>query len=547
MSRIPSVARACAAGALCAGLVCLAPVAMARATPLEVQVDGGMVRGALERGVIAFEGIPYAAPPVGALRWAPPQPVQRWTGVRLAQHFGPDCAQLPTPGDDGPIRTVPRENCLYLNVWRPKARSAHGLPVMVWIYGGGFVDGGTSPAIHDGTQFARDGVVLVSFNYRLGNFGLFAFPALDRRSAGGRRGDYTFMDQIAALQWVQRHAASFGGNPRNVTIFGESAGGMSVNALLMSPLAHGLFAKAIIESGAGRDNISPLRPLSGAADSAEARGLGLAWLLGIGGEGPRALAALRALPAARLVGDLDLHTESSDPTFVGGPILDAKLYPGAPTNIYAAGGGARVPVMIGTNTDEIGPTAPASFWALWRTFGTHSAAARRIYDPNGRLTLGEAAAAVGGDQWMVEPARAIARLLSARGQRVYEYRFGYVATARRNTTLWGAPHAAEIPYVFDTVSARYGNATSRADEAMARVVHAYWIEFARTGRPDPRGQPAWPEYHQSSDELMSFTDDGPIPEADPWKTRLDIVEHTYIYRRRAEPAAEVDHPSGASR
>jgi para-nitrobenzyl esterase len=185
-----------------------------------------------------------------------------------------------------------------------------------------------------------------------------------------------------------------------------------------------------------------------------------------------------------------------------------------------------VPVMIGTNTAEIGPAIPASFPALWRTFGADSAVARRLYDADGRRTLQEAATAVGGDQWMAEPARAIARLLSARGQRVYEYRFGYIATALRNT-LAGAPHASEIPYVFDTVSARYGRATSGADEAMARVVHGYWIAFARTGRPDPSGQPAWPEYRQGSDELMSFTDHGPVPEADPWKSRLDFAEREY--------------------
>ena len=176
------------------------------------------------------------------------------------------------------------------------------------------------------------------------------------------------------------------------------------------------------------------------------------------------------------------------------PILDARLYPGAPTTVYAAGGGARVPVMIGTDTDE-----------------------------------------AAGDQVMAEPARAIARLLSARGQRVYEYRFGYVASALRKTQS-GARHASEIPYVFDTVSARYGKETSRADEAMAHVVHAYWIAFARTGRPDPRWRPAWPEYHESSDELMSFTDHGPVPEADPWKTRLDIAERAEAARSRATMA-----------
>ena len=463
---------------------------------LDVRVDGGVVRGRLEHGVIAFKGIPYAAPPVGALRWEPPGPVKPWTGVRPALHFGPDCAQLPTPGDAAPLRTASKENCLYLNVWRPKARSAHRLPVMVWIYGGGFVDGGTSPAIYGGTGFARDGVVLVSFNYRLGNFGFFAFPALDRHAAGGPRADFALMDQIAALRWVRRYAAAFGGDPHNVTLFGESAGGMSVNALLMSPLARGLFARAIIESGGGRDNIYSLRPLSGGPDSAEAVGVRLARHLGIEGEGPAALAQLRAVPAVRLVGSLNMTTELSDPTYAGGPILDPRLYPGAPTKVYAAGGGARVPVMIGANTDEIGPPTAVS-------------------------------PAAGGDLWMVEPARAIARILSARGQPVYEYRFGYIATALPRTHS-GAPHASEIPYVFDTVAARYGKQASRADEEMARVVHSYWIAFARTGRPDPRGEPAWPQYHRSTDELMSFTDRGPVPEADPWKQRLDVAERASV-------------------
>lgn len=503
----------------------LVPAVRARVATasLDVRVDGGIVRGAVERGVMSFKGIPFAAPPVGDLRWAPPQPVKPWSGVRPALRFGPDCAQLPTPGDAAPLRTASKENCLYINVWRPQARSARGLPVMVWIYGGGFVDGGTSPAVYDGTEFARDGVVLVSFNYRLGNFGFFAFPALDRKSADGLRADYTFMDQIAALQWVRRNAASFGGDPHNVTIFGESAGGMSVNALLMSPLARGLFAKAIIESGAGRNNSYPLRPLAGAADSAEALGRRLARHLAVAGDGSDALAELRAMPAARLVDGLNLATMTDDSTYVGGPIIDAGLYPGAPVRVYATGGGARVPVMIGANTDEISRLTADSFAALWQSFGPDSAAARRIYDPDGRRALQEVRTAAGGDQWMVEPARAIARLLSARGQRVYEYRFGYVASSLRSS-LSAAPHASEIPFVFDTVAAHYGKETSRADEAMARVVHAYWVAFARTGRPEARGAPAWPEYRASTDSLMSFTDHGPLFERDPWKRRLDIAE-----------------------
>lgn len=511
---------------LCAGLIALASIAMPPArsatASLEVRVDGGEIRGALERNVIAYKGIPYAAPPVGVLRWAPPQPVKPWKGVRPARRFGPDCAQLPTPGDDAPLRTLPKESCLYINLWRPRGRARH-LPVMVWIYGGGFVDGGTSPAVYDGTQFARDGVVLVSFNYRLGNFGFFAFPALSRESKGRLLGNYAFMDQIAALEWVRRNVAAFGGDPRNVTLFGESAGGMSVNALLMTPLAQGLFQRAIIESGGGRDNIMRARPLIGSADSAAAVGVRLARKLGIAGEGAAALAELRALPAAKLVDDLNMATLSGDHDYAGGPILDGRLYLGAPCAVYAAGGGARVPVMIGANTDEIGHLDADSLPALWASFGPDAAAARALYGRGGRRTLSEISSAAGGDQWMVEPARAIARLLSARGQRVYEYRFGYVASSLRGKSP-GAPHASEIPFVFDTVAAHYGERSSRADEAMAREVHAYWVAFAKTGRPEPAGLPTWPAYHASGDRLMAFTDRGPVPEADPWRRRLDLAE-----------------------
>lgn len=492
------------------------------ATSLETRVDGGIVRGAVEHGVIAFKGIPYAAPPVGNGRWAPPQPVKAWSGVRRAQHFAPDCMQLPTPGDAAPLRTISKEDCLYLNVWRP-LKTATRLPVMVWIYGGGFVDGGTSPAVYDGTAFARDGIVLVSFNYRLGNFGFFAFPEIERHADGGLLGNYTFMDQIAALRWVQRNVAAFGGDPQNVTLFGESAGGMSVNALLTTPLARGLFQKAIVESGAGRPNIYPARRLSGSGGSAEAMGLKLAAHLGVAGRGAAALADLRALPAAKLVDGLNLATRADDPTYVGGPIIDGRLYAGAPTQVYAAGGGARIPVLIGANTDEIGPPTPSSLQALWAGFGPDATAARAAYDPNGRRTLDEVSSAVGGDQWMVEPARAIARQLSARGQRVYEYRFDYVASALRRTQS-GAPHASEIPFVFDTVSARYGKTISRADEAMAHVMHAYWVAFARWGRPDPRAEPVWPAYDARTDRLMIFTDRGPVSEPDPWKRRLDLAQ-----------------------
>ena len=209
----------------------LARVGADAAFPDQVKVEGGAVKGAVADGVLSFKGIPFAAPPVGDLRWRPPQPVVPWTGVKEATAYGHDCAQKPFPSDAAPLGTEPSEDCLVVNVWRPAEKSSAALPVMVWIYGGGFVNGGSSPAVYDGSQFAKQGVVLVSFNYRVGRFGFFAHPALSAEHPGEPLGNYALMDQIAALQWVQKHIAGFGGNPKDVTVFGESAGGMSVHAL----------------------------------------------------------------------------------------------------------------------------------------------------------------------------------------------------------------------------------------------------------------------------------------------------------------------------
>jgi para-nitrobenzyl esterase len=228
------------------------------ATPT-VRIASGEVRGEASGNLMIFKGIPFAAPPVASLRWRPPQPVQAWKGVRSAMEFGNECMQFPSSGNAAPLRAHLSEDCLYLNVWAPAHPANKSLPVMVWIHGGGFVNGGSSPVVFDGSHFADRGVVFVSINYRLGRFGFFAFPAL--KHEGGMMGNYAFMDQIAALKWVKNNIAAFGGNPNHVTIFGESAGGMSVNFLLTSPLARGLFQQAMVESGGGRNTILPPTPL----------------------------------------------------------------------------------------------------------------------------------------------------------------------------------------------------------------------------------------------------------------------------------------------
>ena len=503
--------------ALC--LAGLAGTALADA-PL-VHIDGGPVRGQASAAVAAFKGIPFAKPPVGELRWRPPQAPAAWHDVREAKAFGPDCLQVPLPGDSAPLSVTPAEDCLYLNVWTPARFKGRRLPVMVWIYGGGFVNGGSSPAEYDGTAFARDHVVLVSFNYRLGNFGFFAHPALSAEQAGGPLGNYGYMDQIAALKWVQRNIAAFGGNPRNVTVFGESAGGMAVNALLSSPLAAGLFQKAVIESGAGRTGL-PSRALSGGPNSAEATGLALAQSFGIQGSDAQALAKLRATPAETLLGNLNMVTMGSNRNYVGGPIEDGQLNLGTPVVQYAAGKAQRVPLIVGANSMDIGLLRAASLDQLVAQFGPDADAARAAYAPTADTNVGLAVFRAGGDQMMIEPAREIARLLSAH-QPTYEFRFSYVAESLRAKTP-GAPHASEIPYVFDTVSAHYGKDLTAADAAAAKAMHAYWVGFARTGVPQAAGQPAWPAYEPSTDQIMDFTAQGPVAGPDPWKDRMDLAQ-----------------------
>jgi para-nitrobenzyl esterase len=496
--------------------------AVAQAAGPVVSLDGGKVRGAVTAQVAAFKGIAFAQPPVGALRWRAPQAPTPWHGVRDALRYGPDCMQVPFPGDAAPLGVPSAEDCLYLNVWTPAGFKGGKLPVMVWIYGGGFVNGGSSPAEYDGSAFARDGVVLVSFNYRLGSFGFFAHPALSAEQAGQPLGNYGLMDQIAALKWVQRNVAAFGGDPDNVTVFGESAGGMSVNALLSSPLAQGLFQKAMIESGAGRAGLMKARRLSGTPDSAEAKGVALAHGFGIEGSDAAALALLRALPAQTLLGNLNMATMGTNPHYVGGPIEDGLLNVGTPIALYAAGRAQAVPLVVGANSMDIGFMRARTLDELFAQFGADAAAARAAYAQDPATPVAAAAFKAGGDQAMIEPAREIARLLSVH-QPVFEYRFSYVAESLRATTP-GARHATEIPYVFDTVAARYGKDLTAADEAAAKAMHAYWVGFAKTGVPRAMGYPAWPAYQQQSDEIMDFTANGPLAGADPWRIRMDLAQ-----------------------
>ena len=466
----------------------LAVVAAATPAPAaprtEVRTKSGVVAGAVANGVVSWKGIPYAAAPVGELRWRAPQPVAPWTGVRAATEYAHDCMQLPFPSDAAPLGTPPAEDCLYVNVWAPEKPASAKLPVMFWIHGGGFVNGGSSPSVYDGSAFARRGVVLVSLNHRLGRFGFFAHPALTKESPNEPLGNYGYLDQIAALRWVRDNVAAFGGDPGNVTIFGESAGGGSVNTLLASPLARGLFHKAIVESGGGRaGGLMQPRTLA----EAEAVGVALAKSAGITGDDAAALAALRKLPAEDLVRGLNLMTMGQQRDTYAGPMVDGKIVTEEPETAFRAGRQAKVPYMIGANNREFGfmPLPPQAVDGMLARFGADKGKVVAAYDPDQTGKMGEVGVGLMSDGAMVEPARLLARLASAAGQPTFEYRFSYVPSSIRKDVA-GALHATEIPFVFETVRAKYGEATTPEDEAIAAAANAYWVCVRADGRPERR-------------------------------------------------------------
>jgi para-nitrobenzyl esterase len=522
-------------GLLAAGVAATGPAAAS--SDSIVAIDTGRLQGEVQDDVMFFKGIPYALAPVGALRWKPPQAAAKWSGVRKAANYGADCMQVPFPSDAAPLGMTPAEDCLYLNVWRPAHAKGKKLPVFVWIYGGGFVNGGSSPAVYDGSPFARDGVIFVSFNYRLGRFGFFAHPALSAQQSAGPLGNYAIMDQIAALKWVRRNIAAFGGDPRNVTICGESAGGISVHILMTSRASSGLFQKAIVQSGGGRTSLLRGRPISGGPESAEAIGVAFAKQAGIEGTDAQALKRLRALTAGAVLNGLNMASmAAAASTYVGGPMFDGEIMPVEPAEVYAAGKAAHVPFMVGANSLDIGFMQGETVDDLLSQFGLNADKARAVYQVKSTDDVKQVALRMGGDQIMGEPARYVARELAARGQPVYEYRFSYVAESLRQQ--WpGAMHATDIPFAFDTVKARYGKDLTAQDAAAAHAMHAYWVAFAVSGKLEVPGQPAWPAYDTKADAIMDFTNNGPVAGVDPWQARLDLAEAFNVAHESAAQAS----------
>jgi para-nitrobenzyl esterase len=435
----------------------------------QVTIDTGILQGIVDSasGVFVFRGIPYAAPPVGALRWRAPQPAAHWSGVRDASKLGHNCIQHQPYSDIDPFAAGVSEDCLYLNVWTsaPASRlplpatpaSRLPLPVLVWIHGGGFWAGFGGEERHNGARLAQKGAVVVTLNYRLGPFGFLAHPALAAESPHHAAGNYGILDQIAALQWVKRNITRFGGDPSRVTIFGESAGGMSVGSLIASPLAKGLFQRAIMESGTGVGvGIQP-------RDTARAIALMFARSFGARGDGANAATRLRAVePDSLLYASVHMGTPGTPRFF---PSVDGWVLPHPVDSALALGAANIVPAIVGTNRDE-------------------------------------------GDEWMGAPTRTFARLVSARGVPTYMYMFSRVGDDSVNRKR-GAYHSAEITFVFGRPHPILPSAGSTPyDSTVAEAMSDYWVAFATSG--DPNGpptagkRPRWPRYNASTDALLEI-------------------------------------------
>lgn len=470
-----------------------------------VTLEAGALRGAREGTLTVFRGIPYAAPPVGALRWRPPRPVQPWDGVRDALAFGPDVPQPP----DADLR-APRqdEDGLYLNVWTTAAEAGARLPVLVWLPGGGFLGGSGSNRHTDGAALATHGAVVVAINYRCGLFGFLAHPALSRESEHGVSGNYGLLDQLAALEWVRENIAAFGGDPGCVTLFGMSAGAASTSLLLTAPRASGLFQRAILQSpGAGRT----LATLAQAERAGQALGADLD--------------ALRALPWPELLARTSLLTpkvRSLTMPRVLRPICDGWLLPRQERDALRQGHLQAMPLIVGTNADEGSLLTRA--WAVdgvaaWReqvdaNFGALADEASALYpvreDGEARMRVAQMFA----DTQFNYGARLLARGMARLEPRTFKYLF----LRRRPQAVDGPHHGDETAHAFGNVEA--------GEQELARTMGRYWVRFAATGDPNGPGLPCWDSYRAADDNHQVL--DVPVSAGGRWREpQLDFIERFY--------------------
>jgi para-nitrobenzyl esterase len=473
----------------------------------------GSIRGAiLPQGGAVFQGIPFAQPPVGDLRWRPPLPMKPWSGVRDTTAFGAPCAQ----NAGGHMLESSREDCLFLNVWTPEWPAPSSKPVMFWIHGGGNYGGTASSPNFDGEALARHGVVVVTANYRLTVFGFFAHPELSRESPHHASGNYGLMDQIAALQWVHDNIAKFGGDPGNVTVFGQSAGAVDANVLMTSPLTKGLVQRVIAESGTVTRNPDAatlgmtalgavMTVKSGPVTYSDAAGLAEAER---NGEAlvPGDLKSLRAISAPDLLKIVAAPRKSIGPA--NGVIVDGWVLPRAPAEVFAKGEQHRLALLIGNNARERTPPEMSA--------EDVTAAMRAMYGPLADRALDLYPLAVAADplyggraaQWVVDSmyrCPVVAQLVwqAAAGSPGYEYQFDHAPAGRESL---GAVHGTEVPYVFGALRPGSG----AVDREISNVLQSYWTNFAKTGDPNGAGLPRWPKFDASARGYLEFTDAGPV-------------------------------------
>ena len=490
-------------------------VASARAEfPSSVPVTGGTVAGVRTNELTVFKGIPFAAPPVGPLRWRSPQPVVPWTGVRPAEEFGPSPQQNPFVALMLGVPQKFSEDCLYLNVWTPATNRTAKLPVMVWIYGGAFSSGSTAVPLYDGAKLATRGVVVVSVAYRVGVFGFLAHPELTR---AGEKGNFGLRDQIAGLEWVRANIAGFGGDPAQITIFGESAGGESVSLLVNCPRAKGLFHRAIAESGA------LFAPPKRAAEAGHlSPTLALAELAGaklFADLGATNLAAARALSTAQVM----------RAAFTGWPCVEDELLPADPHGHFQAGRANETPILVGFNSDDGAMFVPggrreSDFVDYVRNgFGDQAETVLGLYPHAGRDEAGRSAKDLVRDLIFAWPAWCWAGLQAERNHHpAYVYYFDYPS---RNRT-GGAGHAAELAYVFGHVGH-----PNPVQAELSRLMGGYWVNFAKTGDPNGPGLPPWHPFRAAAPAVLHFTDQTAMAPA-PNQPQMRALDAYFAWRRQ---------------
>lgn len=476
--------------------------AQERGEPDRVQVTGGTIEGVKrDDGIRVFKGVPFAEPPVGELRWKPPQPVKPWEGVRKADKFGPYSMQ-PTLASVG-LGPKVSEDCLYLNVWTAAKDATERRPVMVYIYGGGFNGGGTQDTLIDGSKLAKKGVVLVNFTYRVGVFGFLAHPELSQESGKGS-GCYGIQDQIAALRWVKENIARFGGDPGRVTIFGQSSGGTAVAILAQSPPAAGLFQRAICQSGGAMAPIkSTPEEASGLIQSlplAEEQGEKFLASLGV-----KDIKAARALSADAVM--------KGRPVSIPWPVADGETIVGDPYENYRAGRFNDTPVLVGITSDDGGflgspKKTPAEFEKQVReSYGEDAAAFLAAYPHATAAEASRSARDLIRDSLFGTSSWAWAKLQSEKGKhKAYLYYFDY------GSAPGGAPHGAELGYVFGNLGGWFHPKATPENVAMSDTIQSYWVNFAASGDPNGPGLPEWPAFDSEGMKAMIF---GKSPQAGP--------------------------------